>query len=71
MEVIEAAELNDFAEFRELPPLSRFPVSVLLANRFETQMWAGRPCVPVVCQRDQPFLVVSAIRRVLALRSAR
>ena len=105
MEVIQAAELNDFAEFRELPPLSRVPVSVLLANRLETQMWAGRPCVPVVCrdeymrqrikalkllappgpdsaltlsdesghviQRDQPFLVASAIRRVLALRSAR
>jgi pimeloyl-ACP methyl ester carboxylesterase len=105
MEVIQTAELNYFAEFRELPTLPSVPVSVLLANRLETQMWAGRPCVPAVCrdewmrqrikalkllappgrdsavtlsdesghviQRDQPSLVVSAVRRVLALRSAR
>jgi hypothetical protein len=76
-----------------------------LANRLETQMWAGRPCIPAVCrdewmrqrikalkllvppgrdsavtlsdesghviQRDQPSLVASAIRGVLALSSAR
>jgi pimeloyl-ACP methyl ester carboxylesterase len=105
MEVIQALELSYFAEFRALPPLPSVPVALLLANRLDTEMWSGRPCVPIVCrdawmaqrikalqllappgpnstvtlseesghaiQRDQPSLVVSAIRRVLALRSGR
>ena len=106
MEVIRDAEFGDFAEFRGLPALPSVPVSVLLANRLEAQMWAGRPCVPAACrdawmarrirsaeaagaswarmprsrsqtraghaiQSDQPSLVVSAVRRVLAHRSGR
>lgn len=105
MEVIQATELSQFAEFRTLPALPPVPVSILLANRLDAQTWAGRPCTPVVCrdewmrqrieavkllappgpgavvtladdsgheiQRDQPALVVAAIRRVLAVGRAR
>jgi hypothetical protein len=52
MDLIQAAELNYFAEFRKFPASPSVPVFVLLANRLETQMWAGRPCVPAVC-RDE------------------
>lgn len=105
MEVIQAAELTQFAEFRALPALPSVPIALLVANRLEPEMWAGRPCVPAACrdawmrqrlealkllappgpattvtlseeaghaiQNDQPALVVAAIRRVLAHRSAR
>jgi hypothetical protein len=50
MEVIQAAELTYFAEFRALPSMHSVPVSLLLANRLDPQMWAGHPCAPAACR---------------------
>ena len=50
MEVIQAVELTHFAEFRALPALPAIPIALLVANRLEPQMWAGRPCVPAACR---------------------
>jgi pimeloyl-ACP methyl ester carboxylesterase len=105
MEIIQAAERDYFAEFRELPPLRGVPVSILVSNRLHPEVWQGRPCEPAVChdqwmrqrvsalkrlgpegsetemtltdrsgheiQREQPSLVVSAIRRVVSARPPR
>jgi len=105
MEVIQAVERSDFAEFRALPPPPAVPTAILVSNRLDPQMWQGRPCEPAVChaqwmrvrvqalkslapagdeasvtlanssgheiQRDEPALVISAIRRVVSAQSRR
>jgi pimeloyl-ACP methyl ester carboxylesterase len=105
MEVIQAAELSAFSEFRALPPPPAVPAAILVSNRLSPQVWQGRPCEPAAChehwmrqrvealkllapaggdtvvtladrsgheiQRDEPALVVAAIRRVVSARSAR
>ena len=105
MEVIQAAELSGFSEFRALPAPPAVPAAILVSNRLNPQIWQGRPCEPAAChehwirqrvealtllapaggdtvvtladrsgheiQRDEPALVVSAIRRVVSARSAR
>ena len=105
MEVIQAAEISAFSEFRALPPPPPVPAAILVSNRLNPQTWQGRPCEPAAChehwmrqrvealrllappgaetvvtladrsgheiQRDEPQLVVSAIRRVISARAGR
>ena len=49
MEVIRLNELNHSAEFLQLPPLPDVPVALLVSNRLDPQVWAGRPCEPSDC----------------------
>jgi len=49
MEVIQAAELSDFSEFRALPPPPSVPAAILVSNQLDPQMWQGRPCEPAAC----------------------
>ena len=49
MEVIQRNEESFSAEFLALPPLPRFPVSVLASGRFVPSVWAERPCGPRAC----------------------
>jgi peptidoglycan/xylan/chitin deacetylase (PgdA/CDA1 family) len=100
MEVILAHESGHAAEFRRLAPQRPIPVSVLMAGRYQPEIWSQRPCAPRDChdrwlrfrrkwleelvpegaagavtiaaragheiQTEEPAVVVSAIRRVLA-----
>ena len=49
MDVIRANELNHSADFLQLPPLPDVPVALLVSNRLDPQVWAGRPCEPAAC----------------------
>jgi pimeloyl-ACP methyl ester carboxylesterase len=49
MEVIQANEQSFSAEFLALPPVSGFPVSVLMSGRFVPSIWTERPCEPRAC----------------------
>jgi hypothetical protein len=62
MEVIQAAELSSFSEFRALPPLPLVPAAILVSNRLDPQMWQGRPCEPAACHEHWMRQRVQALR---------
>jgi pimeloyl-ACP methyl ester carboxylesterase len=62
MEVIQAAELSGFSEFRALPPPPSVPAAILVSNRLDPQMWQGRPCEPAACRDHWMRQRVEALR---------
>jgi hypothetical protein len=49
MDVVEAIENGEGSEFQQLSPATGIPISVILATKFEPQLWANRPCEPRRC----------------------
>ncbi len=43
---------STFSEFRTLPPVADIPVSLLMSAKFDSRVWAGKPCEPMLCHEQ-------------------